>query len=59
MVLMLILFKRYVEEVAGLSINWRILSNFRYDDDTVLLAETEQELQYVVNQTNRYSANAA
>lgn len=36
---------KHAGQLAGLNINGRIINNFRRADDTVLLLESEQELQ--------------
>ena len=36
----------YLEEAqAGIKIDWRNISNLRYADDTILMAESEEELK--------------
>ena len=40
---------REIEELHGVSINGRNISNIRYEDDTVLIAETENSLQCILN----------
>lgn len=43
------------EENPGLNINGRTINNLRYADDTVLLAESEHELQELMTQVNHTS----
>ena len=33
------------EAQAGIKIDWRNINNFRYGDDTTLMAESEEELK--------------
>ena len=35
----------YLEAQAGIKIDWRNISNLRYADDTILMAESEEELK--------------
>ena len=41
--------------MPGLKINGKIINNLRYADDTVLLAESEHELQSLIDQVNKSS----
>ena len=41
--------------MPGLKINGKIINNLRYADDTVLLAESEHELQRLIDQVNKSS----
>ena len=36
---------RLNESQAGIKIAWRNINNFRYVDDTILMAESEEELK--------------
>lgn len=49
-----LIFKQ-VEELIELNINIRIINNLRDANDTVSLAEYEQELENLVDQVNRNS----
>jgi len=40
---------REIEELHGVVINGRNINNIRYADDTVLIAETEKDLQNILN----------
>ena len=44
-----------IEEMPGLKINGKIINNLRYADDTVLLAESEHELQRLIDQVDKSS----
>ena len=56
-VLSLCLFNRYTENIfgtnKGINIGGTTINNLRYADDTVLLAETEEDLQEILNEVNR------
>ena len=43
---------RHINNDKGVRIGGRVVNNLRYADDTVLLAETEQELQEILNDVN-------
>ena len=54
------LFNLYTENIfgaintnKGIKIGGTTLNNLRYADDTVLLAETEEDLQEILNEVNR------
>ena len=36
---------RLVETQAGIKISWRNINNLRYADDTILMAESKEELK--------------
>ena len=44
------------EAQAGIKIAWRNISNFRYVDDTTLLAESEEELKSLLMKVKEESA---
>ena len=46
---------RQIDELPGVKIGGRNINNLRYADDTVLLAETEEDLQKIVDQVKRES----
>ena len=46
---------REIEEVDGLKIGGRVLNNIRYADDTVLVADSMERLQELVNVVNAAS----
>ena len=53
------LFNLYTENIfrevgndKGIKIGGRIINNLRYADDTVLLAETKEDLQHILNEVN-------
>ena len=46
---------RQIDELPGVKIGGRNINNLRYADDTVLLAETEKDLQKIVDQVKRES----
>ena len=59
-VLSLCLFNLYTENIfgamntdKGIHIGGTTINNLRYADDTVLLAETEEDLQEILNEVNR------
>ena len=41
-----------VDELPGVKIGGRNFNNLRYADDTVLLAETEEDLQKIVDEVD-------
>lgn len=43
---------------VGITINGKIVNNLRYADDTVLLASTQQDLQYILNRVHECSLRA-
>ena len=46
---------RQIDELPGVKIGGRNINNLRYADDTVLLAETEEDIQKIVDQVKRES----
>ena len=46
---------RQIDELPRVKIGGRNINNLRYADDTVLLAETEEDLQKIVDQVKRES----
>ena len=46
---------REVEELHGVVINGRNVNNIRYADDTVLIAETEKDLQHILDKVIKES----
>ena len=46
---------RQIDELPGVKIGGRNINNLRHADDTVLLAETEEDLQKIVDQVKRES----
>ena len=46
---------RQIDELPGVKIGGRNINNLRHADDTVLLAETEEDLQKTVDQVKRES----
>ena len=46
-----------VDELPGVKIGGRNINNLRYADDTVLLAETEEDFQKTVDQVKRESGS--
>jgi len=46
---------KHIEELTGVKIGGRNINNLRYADDTVLLAESEDDLQKIVNIVNEES----
>ena len=44
---------RQIDELPGVKIGGRNIDNLRYADDTVLLAETEEDLQKIVDQVKK------
>ena len=58
------LFNLYTENIFGaintnkdIKIDGTTINNLRYADDTVLLAETEEDLQEIFNEVNRIAKN--
>ena len=46
----------YLEEAqAGIKIDWRNISNLRYADDTILMAESEEELKSLLRKVKEES----
>ena len=45
------------EAQAGIKIAWRNISNFRYADDTTLMAESEEELKSLLMKVKEKSEN--
>ena len=43
------------EAHAGIKIAWRNISNFRYADDTILMAESEEELKSLLMKVKKES----
>ena len=46
---------RNVEEISGIIIGGRNINNIRYADDTVLIADNEQDLQHLVDEVVAHS----
>ena len=46
------------EAQAGIKIAWRNINNFRYTDDTTLMAESEEELKNLLIKVKEESENA-
>ena len=46
---------RLCEAQAGIKIAWRNISNFRYADDTTLMAESEEELKSLLRKVKEES----
>ena len=40
---------REIEDMGGFRICGKVVKNIRYADDTVILAESEQQLQQLIN----------
>lgn len=52
------IFKEALEGIeCGIKINGKVINNIRYADDTVVLAENEQDLQRLMNELVRHSEN--
>ena len=49
---------RLNEAQAGIKIAWRNINNFRYADDTTLMAESEEELKNLLIKVKEESENA-
>ena len=47
------------ETQAGVKIAWRNISNFRYADDTTLIAESEEELKSLLMKVKEESEKLA
>ena len=45
------------EAQTGIKIAWRNISNFRYADDTTLMAESEEELKSLLMKVKEKSEN--
>ena len=43
------------EAEAGINIDWRIINNLRYSDDTTLVAEKEEELKSLLRKVKEES----
>ena len=48
---------RVLEELPGLSVGGKNINNFRYADDTALVADSEEKLQKIVNKVKEQSEN--
>ena len=48
---------RVLEELPGLSVGGENINNFRYADDTALVADSEEKLQNIVNKVKEKSEN--
>ena len=46
------------EAQAGINIAWRNISNFRYADDTTLMAESKKELKSLLIKVKEESENS-
>ena len=46
---------RLDEAQAGIKIDWRNISNLRYADDTILMAESEEELKSLLRKVKEES----
>jgi hypothetical protein len=46
---------KHINDKPGLNINGKLVTNLRYADDTVLLAENPAELQELIKETNMKS----
>ena len=46
---------RKVKDLHGVVINRRNVNNIRYTDDTVLIPETEKNLQYILDKVTKES----
>ena len=46
------------EAQAGIKIAWRNISNFRYADDTTLMAESKEELKSLLMKLKEENKNA-
>ena len=44
---------------AGIKIAWRYINNLRYADDTMLMAESEEELKRILMKVKKESENAS
>ena len=42
------LIREVLENGGGININGQIITNIRYADDTIMLAESEQQLQHMI-----------
>ena len=43
------------EAQAGIKIAWRIINNLRYADDTILMAESQEEIKSLLMKVNEES----
>ena len=50
---------RLDEAQAGIKIAWRNINNLRYADDTILMAESEEELKNVLMKVKEESEKAS
>ena len=50
---------RLDEAKAGIKIAWRNINNFRYADDTTIMAESEEELKSLLMTVKEESENLA
>ena len=48
---------RVLKELPGLSVGGENINNFRYEDDTALVADSEEKLQKIVNMVKEQSEN--
>ena len=48
-----------LEAQAGIKIAWRNINNLRYADDTILMAESEEELKSVLMKVKEESEKVA
>ena len=48
---------RLDEAQAAIKISWRNINNFRYADDTTLMAESEEELKSLLRKVKEESEN--
>ena len=46
---------RNIEDLVGVKVGGRNVNNIRYADDTVVIAESEEELQNIIGNVGRYS----
>ena len=47
------------ETQAGIKIAWRHINNLRYEDDTILMAEREEELKSILRKIKKESEKLA
>ena len=50
---------RLSETQAGIKIAWRNINNLRYEDDTILIAESEEELKSLLMKVKEESEKLA
>ena len=50
---------RLSETQAGIKIAWRHINNLRYEDDTILMAEREEELKSILRKIKKESEKLA